>query len=574
MNSNVRFPVPVLCAGIVVMLWAYWSGLNGLHIPKIGDEFVYANIARLTAASEAWLPLQSAFEAMRNTKPPLLFWQAMVAGDWGEAWTLQRLRAPSVLYTMAITALIIALGARLAAQRRLPGLATGLLAGLVYLIFFSTYRYGRPYLTSAPETFWMLAIFAAIAWNPRAVLGSRVVAPVMFGVAAGLLCMYKTFAMVVPLGLGLALCYQVVGARAAPWQLSRPGIVTDGLKISLALGIALLIFGLWFALDPDPGAIWREFVVGENAGKFNSQRGYLASMLWGDYSIWGMLVAYPVNTGLLLFVAVGALWVWWKERYRLSDGEQVLLLWAAALLLVFLAPNQRSGRYVLPAMPVIAIGIALHASKIHRALWSLSALASLIGLGVIMSIGWGITKTLTAQPGSSAPYSIAFWMLLGVSMLLVALSLAKAHWVRPGSLLGSACLLITLGMLIAPMDRAQGRFDSTVIGMVRGQTVASPSNFNGQFERYEFLLPGAKIQPYKAPQPIETSAQEIQQLLDTHAYVLVQRKVGEPPCERCTIIAQRWDVRSRHTRNETIRTAFTSPQTFWLAREYLVSKAQ
>jgi hypothetical protein len=30
------------------------------------------------------------------------------------------------------------------------------------------------------------------------------------------------------------------------------------------------IFGLWFAIDPLPGEVWREFVVGENAGKMNN----------------------------------------------------------------------------------------------------------------------------------------------------------------------------------------------------------------------------------------------------------------------------------------------------------------
>ena len=42
----------------------------------------------------------------------------------------------------------------LSALRR-EGLRRALLAACIYLAFFCTFRYGRTYLTSAPETFWL-----------------------------------------------------------------------------------------------------------------------------------------------------------------------------------------------------------------------------------------------------------------------------------------------------------------------------------------------------------------------------------------------------------------------------------
>ena len=105
----------------------------------------------------------------RNTKPPLLFWQAMVAGDWGAHWSLLPLRLPSVLYTFATTALVAWFAAQLAlrgqttgtaqpaasdAWRRARPMQTGCLAAALYLLFFPRF-YGRVYLTSAPETFWL-----------------------------------------------------------------------------------------------------------------------------------------------------------------------------------------------------------------------------------------------------------------------------------------------------------------------------------------------------------------------------------------------------------------------------------
>ena len=135
---------------LLLAVLVYALGLDGQYIPSNGDEMVYAHIARLTAASKHWLPLVSELENMRNTKPPLLFWQAMVAGNWGQNWQLWVLRTPSLVYTLLITGAIAATVRRLSNDNR-----SALIAACVYLGFFCTFRYGRPYLTSAAETFWL-----------------------------------------------------------------------------------------------------------------------------------------------------------------------------------------------------------------------------------------------------------------------------------------------------------------------------------------------------------------------------------------------------------------------------------
>ena len=141
--------MPWLWALLVLAVFLYLWGLGGNHMMRNGDEMVYAHIARITAEAGQWLPLQSELPGMRNTKPPLLFWQALVAGDWGRDWTLWQLRLPSVIYTLAVCALMAATLRRLRVSA-----ATTLWAVLIYLAFIGTFRYGRPYLTSAAETFW------------------------------------------------------------------------------------------------------------------------------------------------------------------------------------------------------------------------------------------------------------------------------------------------------------------------------------------------------------------------------------------------------------------------------------
>jgi hypothetical protein len=167
--STARWPAHWAWLGIALATaLGYLFELGGDHIPRNGDELVYAHIARLTAESGHWLPLVSSYDFMRNTKPPLLFWQAMVAGGWGEHWTLLDLRLPSVIYLWA-TALMVGLLAWKVSRNAGPGaeparprdrarlnhhaVSMGAIAATLFLSFFSTYRYGRPYLTSAPETF-------------------------------------------------------------------------------------------------------------------------------------------------------------------------------------------------------------------------------------------------------------------------------------------------------------------------------------------------------------------------------------------------------------------------------------
>jgi 4-amino-4-deoxy-L-arabinose transferase-like glycosyltransferase len=160
-SSHAAAPAPlwpwVLLLASAVLL--YFFGLDSAYAPTNGDELVYVHIARATAQTGHWLPLASELDNMRNTKPPLWFWQAMVAGDWGRHWSMAALRLPSVVYTL-LTATLVAL-----LTRRISGnVRQACIAAVVYLLFFSTFRYCRVYLTSAPETFWFGLPLFALLW--------------------------------------------------------------------------------------------------------------------------------------------------------------------------------------------------------------------------------------------------------------------------------------------------------------------------------------------------------------------------------------------------------------------------
>ena len=98
---------------IILALFTYFYSLDSQHIPKNGDEYPYEHITRMTAASGHWLPLQSELPELRNTKPPLLFWQGITSTNWGTDWSLWSLRWPSVIYTLPVVIFFLLLRKRL-----------------------------------------------------------------------------------------------------------------------------------------------------------------------------------------------------------------------------------------------------------------------------------------------------------------------------------------------------------------------------------------------------------------------------------------------------------------------------
>jgi 4-amino-4-deoxy-L-arabinose transferase-like glycosyltransferase len=572
-----------LCAAL-----AYLWGLDGLNIPKFGDEMVYTHIARKTAESGHWLPLQSGYGHMRNTKPPLLFWQAMVAGQWGADWRMGALRLPSVIYTWATALIAALLAARLWRQRVDQGLGdsgassgrnsmTPLMAGAItacaFLLFFSTVRYNRTYLTSGPETFWMFGVMAAIAWSPARVLASRLWFPLAAGVAIGLACLYKSFVLVVPVGFAMLLCHlwrlepdaARLQQRGAAPRLSAGLLAAVALKLVISTALALAMFSLWFALDPQPAEIWREFIVGENVGRIAGGPGYLSVAFGADSGIWIILVACFSNGGLLLPVIVGAaiaaLQAAWRGQ-RTSPGEKVLWLWILALTLFFLVPSQRTSRYLIPAMPAVAILVALHWRQIHRG-WFLATAMLAAGVVALMGlISWGGVGA-TGDPGL---YSPAFWALLLLMIASAVLAFAVQRLTPLCSLTAGLGAMLAMTGVYMPFNGPVGQFDPQALKVLKGQSVSVAFQFTGQPERYWFLLPGVEVHPVQAPQTRTTA--DMEKLPGNVRYAIVQNLAA---CPACKVITSRWEPGNQP--GLSTADALLRPQTYWFGREYVVERS-
>lgn len=518
----------------VLAVFTYFYGLDSEHIPKNGDEYPYEHITRLTAANGQWLPLQSDLPGTRNTKPPLLFWQGTVSTDWGRTWTLWDLRWPSVVYTLLTAAMTFQLGRRLAGN-----LETGFVALLTFLAFFSTYRYGRPFLTDSPSVFWLfIPCFALLNW-PRAGLHSRVTVPLLLGLSTGIGLLYKSFTLLLPVGLWLSWSHlRERDYRIGSW-LSR-----DGAKLAIVCVVALATFSMWFALDPDPRAIVGEFVWKENAGKFGAPADYIGTFLWGRSSVWRLVVSYPLNAGVLMFPVIALFLTSFKRRSDLSNGERLLWMWVITLLVVFSLPSQRDERYLLPAMPALAVLCALNWDRIGARAFQ----ASLITTGVAVLLLAYLSLRLELWLPEGRLYPVGYWALLAFTVAVAAVPLWQPRLIRPGVNVAILLALMCLAAFFRPLDGAAGTYDSRVREFTKGRTVWVPTNFVAKEEGHRFLLPGADVRGYSDDPGLTTT-----DLAARYPLFAVSLPVNAATTvAEGRIVGQRLDIRTRHTTAEIV----------------------
>ena len=519
---------------LLLALVTYFYALDSPHIPKNGDEYVYAHITRFTAYSGHLLPLQSQLHEMRNTKPPLLFWQGIASTRWARDWSLLTLRYPSVIYTLLTAVLAFLLGWKVSGR-----LETGGLACLTFLSFFNIYRYGRPFLTEAPVTFWLFVpFFAFLFWQP-VVLESRLFMPFLLGLGLGVGLLYKSFALVLPVALAFSWWYLDYRGYKV-----RAFLTKDAGKIAIMGVVSLALFSLWFLLDPKPMAIVHEFVWKENLGKFDPQGlGYMTQLLRGVSSIWGLALGYLVNAGLLVFPLIAVLWISYKRRCQLGGAEKLLCLWVVALFLFFSLPSMRSNRYLLPAMPALAVMCALNWDRISRRAF----VASLLAAGAAIAVMAYLSLRLQFNVGGVRLFPATYWLLLGVTATLVLLALFLPEFTRPSVPCVALLLCLCLAVALRPLDGPLGRYSPEAQQYVMGKQVWVPCNFRAVDEGYRFLLPGADVHGYRDDGSVTLDS------LDTrYAMFAIRLPLAATETRGLRLIGQRLEIHSRLSSRELL----------------------
>lgn len=519
---------------LLLAIGTYFYALDSQYIPKNGDEFEYVHITRLTAASGHLLPLISQQMDMRNTKPPLLFWQGIASTDWGRNWNLFRLRYPSVLYTLLTSLMAFLLARKWSGQWQ-----TGVLAAGVYLSFFNVYRYGRPFLTEAPLMFWtFLPIFIFVFWQPLA-MELTLLLPIAMGVALGFACLYKSFVLVLPVSLALSWwCLDRRGYRILPF------VKKDIWKIAIIPAVALGLFCVWFLLDPKPNEVFQEFVLKENVGRFDvGSSSYLRYLLRGGSSIWALALGFFVNTGLLIFPVFALVWMRMKERRNWSAEEKFLWIWPASLFLIFSLPSMRSSRYLLPALPGIAVLSAVHWNRISRK----SFVASLVAAGGALAVLVHLCLRLQFSVGHTPLFPPSYWVVVIVTALVILWALILRDFARPAVPAVALLLCLCLASALRPLDGPLGQFSTSTQQDLAGKHVWVPCNFRAVDEGYRFLLPGADVDCYSDDNTATLDSLKQRYPLFAYAQAL---SAADPSDMR--VLGERLKLRGRHTKSELL----------------------
>ncbi|MEM8886262.1 MAG: phospholipid carrier-dependent glycosyltransferase [Planctomycetota bacterium] len=528
-------------AALALAVVAYFAGLDGLHIPKNGDEYVYVHIARVTAGTGQWLPLASELDGMRNTKPPLLFWQGIASTGWGEHWSYARLRYPNVLYTLLTALLAGVMAARLGGGR-----TTGLIAAAAYLAFFTTYRYGRPYLTNAPEVFWLFLAASVVIVGGEATRRSRLLVPLAYGAIVGIAMLYKSFVLLLPAGIAMTWWY--LRGRGYRW---RAFLLFDTYRLALIALVALGTFALWFALDPDPASVWQEFVIQENFGKV-ARGNYFVDLFVGRSSLPTLGFGFVLNAGLLAFPFVALLVGTWRRRRELSEAERTIWIWVVAVLFAFCLPSKRSARYLLPAMPAIAVLLSLRWAHMPRYVFSMSA----IGAGLTMLALGVLAAGISLSGRFDFSYGIVHALVVLAGLLVVGAAMARRQWTGVLVLPAIFVLYLSITTFLHPFESAPGRYDASTVDAMRGRRVAAPGNFRAKWERYRFLLPGAEIAGYWVPAPP-----------GPEPFVIESERTVEG-----REVAARWDLRTRHSGRQIRELVLEGRWEHVVRREFLVER--
>ena len=550
-----RSALLILLLGVFTYLYC----LDSRFAPKNGDEYPYMHIVRMTADMGHWLPLQSEMDGIKNTKPPLIFWQGIASTNWASQWSLAHLRWPSVLYT-GLTAFFLFL-----AVRRFSGKTqTGLLAALVWLSFFATYRYGRPFLADPPEVFWISLPFMALLYWGRSAFESKFFFPLLAGICFGIALFAKSFAYIAPATFALGLYYW----RWRQWSIPQT-LLHDLYKILIAGLLALAVFALWFAFDPNPEAVWNEFVLGENAGKFTARNSnYLLDLIRGGDSIWLLLLTTLANAGLFFFVLVSTLLQCWRERRFMDIEEVLLLLLIAAFFIVFSLPSQRSGRYLLPIMPAFAALIALHWERLPLWGFRVALFLQTVVLALLLLLGTNLQFSGFMGETGSWAYSYSHWIFMVAALIIALIGLFQRNHTKTLALAGCFLSYCALTSSLAPLEGQLGRYSATTITQLQGKDVWIPCDYRAKDEEYRLLLPGAKLHGYLAK-----DSADIGGLTSSYPVVAVHTPLGSTPmlCDSCEIVGQRIEMRARHSNAEIIEMVQGQIGKHLFVNEYLVA---
>jgi hypothetical protein len=229
----------------------------------------------------------------------------------------------------------------------------------------------------------------------------------------------------------------------------------------------------------------------------------------------------------------------YRQRQQLGDAEKMLWIWMAVLFIVFAVPSQRSARYLLEAMPGVAILCALNWQRIPRWVFMLTLAAAGAVLALLALLA------LSLQDGAAGMYGWGFWLLSGMSLVLVLSAM-----IFPGITRGMVNVVVlltflTLAAFLRPFDGELGTYSDAARRFVQDKDVWVSCNFRAHDEEHRFMFPNARVHGYEESWNL-TSAE----LAARYQLFTLQLPLEAEACADCRVIGQRLEIRGRHSSEE------------------------
>lgn len=453
---------------LLIVLVAYLWGMGRVQVPKIGDEVLYLQIARVTGESGSLLPLRYE-EGVFSTKPPLLYWLGIASTKvFGSSLWAYRL---PVLLTTFLSAWVV----YLLAFSFLKSRSSAVISATVYLGFISTFQHGRPFLVNSFEVLFLLFPLLIFYRKPQLSFLNWLFIALSWGAVSW----SKSFALI-PVGF--------LSLTAASYYLLNTSWTKRVLYFGSASVLSLGIFALWFVFDPDPQLLFQQFVVGENAVKFKGYAHYFSGLFVGPYTLFRIWLGPLANAGLYM-LPVGALAIFlFKKRHLLPAHDKALLVFMLAFLVFYSLPTQRQENYLLPLMGVLALFLVKYRDALPLPVWRVS-----LGITDLAFIVLSLAPLILSLWGTFTVPAKVLWILCVVGYPVIYF-IWDTKYAYP--LLVLLCF-IQLTNFSDPFNKQFKSFEQNPAELW------VPSRKLAQHERFRFMAPGSIPRSYLPEQATE-----------------------------------------------------------------------
>jgi hypothetical protein len=216
-------------------------------------------------------------------------------------------------------------------------------------------------------------------------------------------------------------------------------------------------------------------------------------------------------------------------------------MWLLVMLFVFSLPSQRSARYLLAAMPALAVLCALGWERIGRVWFVLSLALVALLVALLAYLAWRVQAALP----DSALFGPLYWLLLSATLVFAGFAAVRPALTRPATPVVALLALLSLAGFLRPFDGALGNYSAQTQAELAGRAVWVPYDFNAKYEAYRFLLPGARIHGY-----VEERNPDVADLAARYPLFAVRQPLDAAPCAGSRVIGERLDLRGRHSSAE------------------------